>query len=488
MSGADLITRDEHAKLAEAIAVLGETARDLGLQPPEVHFAVVPAEIMYELAAYHLPARFPHWSHGAQYHRQKTRYDYGLEKIYELVLNTEPCAAYLLESNSLIEQKLVVAHVLAHADFFRRNIYFRETNRQMHDSARLHAELVQRYEEEQGIAAVEQTLDAALSIAAHVDPAAGAFRRKTAEEYERQRLHPPDEPGSEYDDIWYLAGKERKSPDRRRRAPPEPERDLLRFLAEASPQLEEWQRAILHLVREEWLYFYPNMRTHVMNEGYAAFWHERILERAPLDPDEHVRFRQMHAGLVAQGHRFAINPYAVGYKMWRDIERRWQEPEEERTWYGAPIKRKGGEGLAKVFAVAAEYRDAEFVRAFLTERLVEELDLYVYAFEGDAKRKDGCWVVGEAAWQQVRTALVGEFTGLGVPAISVVDGDYRRQGELYLAHDFESDHRPLDLEYARRTLVHVQRLWGRPVHLETAVEGKGTLLSYDGNAAAQRTL
>jgi stage V sporulation protein R len=477
---------DEHARLEEAIAAIGEVARGLGLSPPEVHFEVVPAEAMYELAAYHFPARFPHWTHGAQYHRQKTHYDYGLERIYELVLNTEPCRAYLLETNSLIEQELVAAHVLAHADFFRRNIYFRETNRQMDDTARLHADLVRRLEEEEGAEAVELTLDAALSIAMHVDPAADIFRRKGADEYERERLHPPEEPTTEYDDIWHLAAREPRTPPRRRRVPPEPERDLLRFLAEASPQLEEWQRSLLHLVREEWLYFYPNMRTRVMNEGYASFWHERILENAPLTPDEHVRFRQLHSGLVAQGHRFAINPYQVGYRLWRDIERRWEEPEQESTWYGESFRRKGGEGLAKLFAVAAEYRDADFVRAFLTKELVEQLDLYLYAFTGDTKRPSGYWMVEESDWEQVRAALAEELTGLGVPSIAVIDGDYHHQGELYLAHDSQNDQRPLDVGYAQRTLVHIQRLWGRPVHLETRIDGRPAALSFDGNAMSQQ--
>jgi len=480
------MTPEGHAKLEEAIASLGEVAHELGLRPPEVQFEAVPAEAMYELVAYHFPVRFPHWTHGAQYHRQKTRYDYGLERIYELVLNTEPCHAYLMETNSLIEQKLVAAHVLAHADFFRRNIYFQETNRQMHDTARLHADLVQRLEQEEGAEAVEQTLDAALSIAMHVDPTAGIFRRKRAEEYERERLHPAEEPTSDYDDIWRLAAREPRPQPQERRIPPEPERDLLRFLAEESPRLEEWQRTLLHLVREEWLYFYPNMRTRVMNEGYAAFWHERILENAPLTPDEHVRFRQLHAGLVAQGHRFAINPYQVGYKLWRDIERRWEEPEEERTWYGEPFRRQGGEGLAKLFAVAAEYRDADFVRAFLTGDLVEELDLYVYAFEGDVKKANGSWTVQESDWERARAALVDELTGLGVPSILVMDGDYHHHGELYLVHDSKSDHRPLDLDYAHRTLVHIHRLWGRPVHLETTVGGKTAVLSFDGVSVDQQ--
>ena len=480
------MTPEEHAALEEAIEILAGVARGLGLQPPEVLFEAVPAEAMYELAAYHFPARFPHWTHGAQYHRQKTRYDYGLERIYELVLNTDPCRAYLLETNSLIEQKLVVAHVLAHADFFRRNIYFRESNRQMDESARLHAETVQQLEREEGVEAVEETLDAALSIALHVDPTSTLFRRKGSEEYEHERLHPSEEPMSEYDDLWHFSARGAEQRPGERRSPPEPERDLLRFLAEASPKLEGWQRTLLHIVREEWLYFYPNMRTKVMNEGYAAFWHERILEHAPLTPDEHVRFRQLHASLVSQGHRFAINPYGVGYKLWRDIERRWQEPEEERTWYGEPFRRRGGEGLAKLFAVAAEYRDADFVRAFLTEELVDEMDLYLYAFEGDVKRADGSWRVQDSGWEEVRAALVEELSGLGVPSILVMDADYRHQGELFLAHDSNSDRKPLDLDYAHRTLVHIHRLWGRPVHLETMVGSKPTVLSFNGIALVQQ--
>ncbi len=479
------MTPNELAALERAISTLGELACQLGLKPPAIEFAVVPAEVMYEMAAYHFPARFPHWTHGAQYHRQKTRYSYGLDRIYELVLNTEPCQAYLLETNSLVEQELVVAHVLAHADFFRRNVYFHEANRQMDKQARLHAALVRRFEEEEGAAAVEQTLDAALSLAWHVDPASGAFRRKPAEECERERLHPREEPASEFDDLWYLGGKQRAPSDRRRHLPPAPERDLLLFLAESSPQIEEWQRTILHLVREEWLYFYPNLRTKVMNEGYAVFWHERILERAPLTTEEHLTFRRLQANLIAQGHRFSLNPYLVGYKLWRDIERRWEEPAGEKTWYGQVVQRSGSEGLQKVFAVAADYRDADFVRAFLTRELVEELDLYVYAFEGDAQRKNGHWVVAEADWEEVRAALVDELTGLTIPAILVLDGDYHRQGELYLAHDVDSDCRTLDLDYARRTLVHVHRLWGRPVYLETRVDNKPTVLKYDGSSASQ---
>jgi stage V sporulation protein R len=465
--------RDE---IRRAIDDLAEVAFRFGLEPPGVRFEIVPVEALYEMAAYHFPERFAHWTHGASYHREKTHYDFGLGKIYELVLNTDPCLAYLLDTNSLVENKLVIAHVYGHADFFRRNVFFRETDRHMDQAAARHGKIVQDLEDEHGVETVEALLDAALALSFHVDPTIVGFREKSSAEYEQERRHPPEPLSSDYDDIWNLTGKRVPKPIAPRKNPPEPQRDLLRFLADHSPTLEDWQRSLLHLVREEYLYFYPNMRTKVMNEGYASFWHERILENANLSPDEHVRFRKLHVGVISSSNRYGINPYGLGYHLWREIERRWEEPEVEETWYGEKFRREGRRGLAKVFEVAADYRDAEFVRAFLTEKLVEEMDLYVYGFSGDKRRKRGEWTVQDNAWTAVRDALVDELTGLGIPSISVVDADHQGRGELLLVHDVASDPHPLDQKYAQRTLNLVRRLWGKPVHLETAVEGESKML------------
>jgi len=474
------MTSTNVTELRSSVEQFVEVAHRLGLQPPNVRFEVVPVEELYELAAYHFPTRFAHWTHGAAYYRQKTRYDFGLEKIYELVLNTDPCLAYLLDTNSMIEHKLVIAHVLGHADFFRRNVYFRETDRHMDEAASRHARIVQDFEDEHGVERVEQTLDAALALSFHVDATSVGFREKSRAEHENERRHPLAPPSTPYDDLWYITKKRDVITPRQRRLPPEPEHDLLNFLATNSPILEEWQRTLLSLVREEWLYFYPNMRTKVMNEGYATFWHKRILENAQLTPDEHVQFRRMHVGVIASGHRYGLNPYAVGYHIWRDLEQRWEHPEDEETWYGERFRRGGGEGLAKVLAVAADYRDSEFVRAFLTEKLVEDLDLYVYRFQGNAQKQEGAWTVDDKPWQRVRDAIVDELTSLGVPSISVVDGDYHGHGELLLVHDAASNPWPLDQDYAKRTLALIHRLWGKPVHLETTLDGKRLLLSTGG--------
>lgn len=473
----------DKAVLERSIGILGETAVKLGLNPPAVDFEVVPASVMYGMAAYHFPGRFSHWTYGREYYRQKTRYDLGLSRIYELVINTEPVHAFLMENNPLVAQKLVIAHVLGHADFFRRNIYFKESNRRMDITAAAHADLVKSLERKQGWEEVEQVLDAALSIANHVDPASGLFRRKSHDEYEKERLYPAEKPVSGYDDIWNLTGSKKETVKKERKTPAEPQKDILLFLAEQSHQLEDWQRVLLHLVREEWIYFFPNMRTKIMNEGYAAFWHERILENSPITADEHIDFRRMHTGVVSSGHGFSTNPYLVGYKLWRDIEKRWdgEAEEEEKTWYGESVK-KGGRGMKKVFEVASQFRDADFIRNFLTEKLVRELDLYAYHFKGDVQKKEGQWVTDGVVWQKVRDTLADQLTSLGIPAIMVEDGDFKRRGELLLTHDFGSDSYSLDLDYAGRTLRHVYKLWGRPVHLTTKVEGQKNLITCtDGN-------
>ncbi|MEN3002538.1 MAG: SpoVR family protein, partial [Armatimonadota bacterium] len=225
-----------------------------------------------------------------------------------------------------------------------------------------------------------------------------------------------------------------------------------------------------------------------MNEGWATFWHERILEELPLTPDEHVQFRKMHASVIQPGSRLNINPYYVGYKVFRDIERRWNgevDPDEYETdWMGYPVERPKGQGLQKIFEVRQLECDQSFLHKYLTERLVRELDLYTYRVE----ERDGelVWVVDETDWRKVRNAFVDQLTNFGVPVITVEDGDWEHRGELYLKHHY--DGKPLDIERTARCMRYIYKLWGRPVHLETWIDDEQVLLSFDGNAFTQHAI
>jgi len=466
----------EFEQLTRAIEEIWEAGtRNTGLDPFPIHFEIVPAKVMYEIGAYGVPGRFSHWTHGKAFHQMKTMYDYGLSKIYELIINTNPAQAFLMEGNSLVQNKLVIAHVIGHSDFFKNNVYFQHTDRQMAETAGVTAERIRAYEQKHGQRAVEEFLDACLAVQEHIDP--------------NLRIRPagadgPAEPtrrrGSDYDDLWLLREKDQAPvAPVRRRVPPEPEKDLLLFLLRYADDLEEWQRDVLTVVRNEMLYFLPQMQTKVMNEGWASLWHSKILrEMDVITADEHAEFARLHSSVLSPSPRgTSVNPYYVGFKIFEDIERRWNGDltEEERRDYRKANHGEWpheGKGREKIFEVRELENDVSFLRNYLTRRLIEELDLYIYQREGDE------WVVVEKDWRRVRDAVVAGLTNFGLPYLTVEDGDYRRARELYLLHHY--DGRELDQRYAFRTLRYLHRLWGRPVHVETVIEDEPMVLSFDG--------
>lgn len=467
--------------LSKAIDEIWAAGEKTGLDPFPIHFEVVPANIMYEIGAYGLPGRFSHWSHGKAYHQMKTMYDYGLSKIYELIINTNPAQAFLMEANSLIQNKLVIAHVIGHSDFFKNNVYFAHTSRQMVEVAGTHAERLRKYEFHHGRHEVEKFLDAVLSIQEHIDPNLRTRRRPPRDpKEERRRKGGRITP---YDDLWRLEKREEEDDAPKGRRPTrleEPEKDLLWFIAEFAPDLEPWQRDVVSVVRQEMLYFLPQMQTKVCNEGWASFWHSRILRDMDLSDDEHFEFVRLHSSVLSPPPRGrSINPYYVGFKILEDIERRWNGDltEEEHREYREqndgqewPYKNQGREKLMEVREVES---DVSLLRNYLTEQLVEDLDLYIYRREGDQ------WVIVEKDWRKIRDSLVGSMTNFGFPYIVVEDGDFRRNRELYLKH--YHDGRDLDLKYAQKTLQQVYLLWGRPVHLESILDDKRTIFSFDGD-------
>lgn len=469
----------ELEKLTQAIDEIWQASEATELDPFPIHFEIVPASIMYEIGAYGVPGRFSHWTHGKAFHQMKTMYDYGLSKIYELIINTNPAQAYLMEGNSLIQNKLVIAHVIGHSDFFKCNAYFQHTNRQMAETAGVTAERLRAYEQEHGQREVELFLDAVLAIQEHIDPNLRVARKAKPAKAGRG-AEAPRRRGTPYDDLWR---RDRQAPEppasNHRKVPDEPEKDLLLFLLEHSPDLEEWQQDVLNIVREEMLYFLPQMQTKIMNEGWASYWHSRILRDMDLTPEEHVEFTRLHSGVLSPSPRgTSINPYYVGFKVFEDIERRWDghlTADERREYRDAnggrdwPYKNQGRE---KMFEVRELENDVSFLRNYLTRHLVDELDMYIYAREGDE------WVVVEKDWRKIRDAIVDSMTNFGHPYLVVEDGDYRRARELYLKHCF--DGRELDQHYAFRTLSYIHQIWGRPVHIETRVNEAPVVWTFDG--------
>ncbi|RJE89018.1 SpoVR family protein [Paenibacillus sp. 1011MAR3C5] len=481
------MNQDEIRELERAIDEITEIAQGFGLDFYQMRYEICPADIIYTFGAYGMPTRFSHWSFGKTFNKMKMQYDFGLSKIYELVINSNPCYAFLLEGNSLIQNKLIVAHVLAHCDFFKNNARFGVSNRNMVESMSATADRIHQYELQYGSEAVEKFIDAILAIQEHVDPTLIKPYQLDKKRYiemsqkEQARNAGQSQPGA-YEDLWNLdteavaAAKSRAEEiaAEAKRFPPKPEKDLIWFIEEYSTILEDWQRDILTMLRDEMLYFWPQIETKIMNEGWASYWHQRIIREMDLTSEETIEFAKLNSSVVVPS-RHSLNPYYLGLKIFEDIERRWDKPtKEEQARFG----RVPGKGREKIFEVREFDSDISFLRNYLTKELVDDLDLYIFEKKGPE------WKITDKSWENIRDQLVYSKVNGGFPSLFVKDGDFNRVGELYLTHHYEGTE--LDLKYVERTLPYVVQLWGKNVHLETIVEDKKLVFSCDGKKTSRK--
>ncbi len=475
-------------------------AETYGLDFYETVFELVDAEELNEIASYGgFPRRYPHWRFGMEYDQLAKSYEYGLSKIYELVINNDPCYAYLMRNNPVVDQKLVMAHVYGHCDFFKNNLWFAHTNRKMIDQMANHGTQVRRFVEAVGQDAVEDFLDIATSLDNLIDvhsvyrkaaPRAkeehgSASRRESidvprlrAKDYMERYINPPE----------YLERERQRmlaEQSQAKRFPPKPVKDVLAFLIEHAP-LEPWEREILSLIREEAYYFAPQGMTKIMNEGWASFWHSRIMTRHALTDAEIIDFADHHSGTV-HATPGRINPYKLGIELFRDIETRWNKGRFGREWERCDDAEKRlawdlelGEGMKKIFEVRKIYNDITFLEEFLTPEFAEEQKLFVYGMN----QRTGRVEILDRDPTRVKKELLKALTNFGQPYITVADANYANRGELLLEHRWDGVE--IQVQQAQATLRNVQRLWRRPVHLHTFVEGKGRVLSFDGRSDASK--
>jgi stage V sporulation protein R len=483
-------------KMTEEIAAI---ARSYGLDFFDTIFEVVDFDQMNEVASYGgFPNRYPHWQFGMEYERISKGYRYGLQKIYELVINNNPCYAYLLECNDVVDQKMVIAHVYAHSDFFKNNVWMSKTDRKMVDEVANHGARVRRYAERFGLEAVEGFLDLCLSIDDLIDHHSQFIARR--QKGPRKRDDGEGESGGirkirskpymdRYINPQEFLDRQKKSLEESRRKrsklPQDPEKDVLLFLIEHA-QLSKWQRDILSIVREESYYFAPQGQTKIMNEGWATFWHSRIMTQRCLTDPEVVDYADRHSGTVGSrpGH---LNPYRLGLALFRDIEDRWNRGrfgKEYEECEDLAVRKNWdlglGLGLEKIFEVRKLYNDVTFIDEFLTEEFCREQKLFTFSYNEKAKQ----YQIAERSFADIKRQLLFALTNFGRPLIYVEDGNYENRGELYLTHRHEGV--DLQLDEAKETIKNVQRIWGRPVHLETIVEGKKKIFSYNGREEKEK--
>ena len=467
-------------ELAHLQTQIEKHAVDYGLDFFEIRYEMVDYRTVNLLAAYDgFPTRYPHWRFGMEYERLSKSYAYGLHRIYEMVINTDPCYAYLLTSNLPVDQKLVMAHVCGHADFFKHNMWFALTNRKMLDEMANHAARVRSYIERYGLEQVENFLDACLSLENLIDIHAAGIRRKPEYVEEKQPQTVRRIKAKKYMDEYinprdFLAAEQRKIDDEQKQQknfPEAPVRDVLLFLMQHAP-LENWQRDILGIVREESYYFAPQRQTKIMNEGWAVYWHTTLMTNHLLEPNEIVDYADHHSGTIA-AHPGRLNPYRLGYYLLLDIEDRWNRGAFGSEYENVQSRRakdewdmKLGKGREKIFEVRRIYNDVGFIDTFLTEEFAQKHKLFSFAYN----ERRGNYEIASREFSEIKRKLLFQLTNFGQPVIDVVNANHANRGELYLVHRYEGI--DLDEPYLEATLGNLQLVWGRPVHLETCVMDK----------------
>lgn len=465
-----------------------QAARDHGLTFFPIVYEMLNSREVNAIAARDgFPVRYPHWRFGMEYEFHNTSYEHASSKIYELVINSDPVYAYLMTANETFDQEFVICHVTGHADFFKNNIYFSQTNRQSIDMMASHARQVERYMHLYGRDEVEKVIDHALSIADLIDPFTmiaypGASDRKpeaspivppngksgklpVSREYLEAFINPPEV-------VEAARQKEEKEAKKPKQFPERPVRDVMQFLIDNAP-IPDWQRNILAIVRAESLYFLPQMQTKIMNEGWASYWHEKLMHQEVVKDRNQDQFSQMHASVTASNPP-NLNPYSLGLALFHDIEDRWNKGKFGPEWEActnederARWDKKLGLGKEKIFEVRRLNNDLSFISDYLTMDFCEQNQLYTF----DQNAATGDYVLRSRNFEKIRDTLIHQLVNCGRPLVELVDGNLHNRGEIRLVHHFDKD--PLREDYTEAVLKSIFFFWTRPVCIDTKRDGGG---------------
>ena len=378
-------------KLEEWDTRLVKMAKEYGLDWFPIVYETCDYYEMIGTMAYHgMPSHYGHWSFGKSFERTHTMYNAGLEGLpYELIINSDPSLAYLMEENPLYLQILIMAHCIGHSDFFKNNETFKGTRP---DQVILRMRNAKRYIDKLiedpsiGVEAVERILDAAHALSLQVPR---RHKKYVSQKKQRENLIFDIKTGV------YDKKKHHPDPDV---YPISREENLLAFICEKSLYLEEWEKEIVSFVIDDAQYFMPQIRTKIMNEGWASFWHYRLIHDLNLSSGMHLPFIKMHNEVV-RPHLGSINPYHLGFHLFRKIEERF--------------------GLEECFIARESLNDESFLRQYLTEEDCEELNLFSFSLHKDEYKIDD--VSDDPGWKSVKEDLIKQVGGNNIPII-VVEG------------------------------------------------------------------
>ena len=465
---------------------IAQCAAEFGLDTYPNQIEVITAEQMMDAySSVGMPVGYHHWSFGKQFLQTSKGYQRGqMGLAYEIVINSNPCIAYLMEENTLPMQALVIAHAsYGHNSFFKGNYLFRTWTdaSAIIDYLVFARNYVSECEERYGVDAVEEILDSCHALMnygvdrykrpAPISAAEEARRQKEREEYEQRRIN----------DLWRTIPKAYEDEDtvhRRPRYPAEPQENLLYFIEKNAPLLETWQREIIRIVRKLGQYFYPQRQTQVMNEGWATFWHytllHRMYEKGLVTDGFMLEFLQSHTAVVYQPPfnspwYSGINPYTLGFSIFTDLRRICENPtDEDREWFPDIA---GKDWLETVHFAMRNFKDESFIQQFLSPKVMRDLKLFAIENDDQEDHYTVTAIHDDPGYRVLREKLARQYNlSYREPNIQVWNVDVRGDRSLTM-HHIPVDRVPLGQE-TDEVLRHVHRLWGFDVHLESVDEGR----------------
>jgi len=466
---------------------IGQVARDYALECyPHVLEIISAEQMMDAYASIGMPVYYHHWTFGKHFLATANRYKRGqMGLAYEIVINSDPCIAYLMDENTLPMQALVIAHAAyGHNSFFKGNHLFKQWTSAdaIIDYLVFARNYIAQCEERNGVEAVEKILDASHAL---LNVGVDRYKRTQKQSLEKEKLRQKEREEymqAQVNDLWRTLPQQKEAEAIRaeQRFPEEPEENLLYFIEKNAPLLEPWQREIVRIVRKIGQYFYPQRQTQVMNEGWACFWHYTLLntlyDRGGLSDGFMLEFLQSHTNVIYQPpynspHYSGINPYALGFALWQDIRRVCESPtSEDREWF----PEIAGSDWRETFEFAMQnFKDESFVAQYLSPRLMREFRFFSVV-DDDTRAKLRIEAIhDDPGYRTLRRQLAQQYElGSREPDIQVWNVDLRGDRSLTLRH-FVHQRRTLHESYDA-VLEHVSSLWGFTVRLERQ-ESDGTV-------------
>lgn len=497
MSGRPLLQGDNtipgvkiHKEVKAVIPKIEETCRKEGLDYFPIIVEFVSYDQMSELASYNgFPVRYPHWRFGMQYEEMARGYEYNQYRISEMVINTNPCYIFCMDSNSLVDNVNVITHAIGHNDFFKNNIFFDNTDENMINKMANHGTRIRNYMARWGYEVVTEFIDQCLMIETLIDPAKAWSKKKIQKikfkDDREYRFADRLRSTNNYMDEWvnHKDFIQKQNVEIKRQEAAEfldvfegPTKNIFGFLKENAP-CKPWQQDILSMLYEESMYFAPQRATKMINEGWASYIDFHILCRRGLvslgqKTEDAGIWHYAKNKMYVLGGKYSTNPYKTGFELLLDIEDRWNKGRFGVEWENcrsmkekAEWNKKLGLGIEKLFDVRKHYNDVTLINEFFTPEFCRKKEFFEYR-----KMPNGDYeIVNDGStpekFASLKKKLVQRYMNGGLPDIRLMDPNHLGKGWFFMQHQW--DGRTIDGSYARETITAIHRLWKNTVVLST---------------------